>query len=81
MTTTTNDRVTEDEVGPPTAAENLCVTAPGFSTEEDAPEVGTAVRECVILFCRHFDLSRPDGVTVAKAPGPMLFGDGKPALA
>ncbi len=65
MTTTTNDKVTEDELGPPTAAENLCVTARGFSTEEDAREVGTAVRECVMLFSRHFDLSRLDGVTVA----------------
>ena len=65
MTTTTNDKVTEDELGQPTAAENLCVTARGFTTEEDAREVGTAVRECVILFSRHFDLSRLDGVTVA----------------
>lgn len=65
MTTTTDDNATEDELGPPTAAENVCVTSRGFPTEEEAREVGTAVRECVILFSRHFDLSRLDGVTVA----------------
>lgn len=65
MTTTTADAAPEDQLGPPTAPENLGVTARGFSTEENAREVGTAVRECVILLSRHFDLSALDGVTVA----------------
>lgn len=65
MTTTTTAEAPEDELGPPTAAANLCVTARGFSAEEEARGIGTAVRKCVILLSRHFDLSRLDGVTVA----------------
>lgn len=65
MNTNTMANSPEDELGPPTASENLCVTARGFSTEGDARELGTAVCEYVILMSRHFDLSRLDGVTVA----------------
>lgn len=65
MPTTDFEIPPKDQLGPPTAAENLSVIARGFSTEEEAREVGTAVLECVILLSRHFDLSRLDGVTVA----------------
>lgn len=66
MTTTATDALTDDQLGPFTAAESLCVTARGFPTEDEARAVGTAVRECVILLSRHFDLSSLDGVTVAQ---------------
>lgn len=65
MPTTDTETPSEDQLGPPTAAENLCVNARGFSTENEAREVGMAVRECVMQLSRHFDLSRLDGVTVA----------------
>jgi hypothetical protein len=65
MPTPDIDTPPEDLLGPPTAAENLCVISRGFSTEEEAREVGTAVRGCVIELSRYFDLSRLDGVTVA----------------
>lgn len=65
MPTTYTETPPEDQLGPPTAAENLCVIARGFFTEEEAREVGMTVREYVIQLSRHFDLSRLDGVTVA----------------
>jgi len=65
MTTTTADAASEDHLGPTTAPESLCVTARGFPSDEEARDLGTAVRECVILLSRHFNLSRLDGVTVA----------------
>ncbi|MCW5660102.1 MAG: hypothetical protein KIT60_20560 [Burkholderiaceae bacterium] len=64
MTTTTGE-ASEDQLGTPTVAATLCVTVGGFSAEEEAREVGIAVRDCVILLSRHFNLSRLDGVTVA----------------
>ena len=65
MTAPTTDEAPENVLGPQTTPENLNVTARGFSTEEDARELATAVLECVRFLGRHFNLSCLDGVTVA----------------
>jgi hypothetical protein len=65
MTTPSADRQAEDDLGPPTLPEGLSLTARGFSTEEEARELGTAVLDCVRILSRRFNLSRLDGITVA----------------
>jgi len=65
MTTPSADRQTEDDLGPPTLPEGLSLTARGFSSEEEARELGTAVLDCVRILSRRYNLSRLDGITVA----------------
>ena len=66
MTTHPTDEPAENDLGPPTLPENLSLTARGFSTEEEARELGTAVLDCVRILSRRFNLSRLDGITVAR---------------
>lgn len=65
MTTPSTAEPAHDDLGPPTLPENLSLTARGFSTEEEARELGTAVLDCVRILSRRFNLSRLDGITVA----------------
>ena len=57
--TSTDDSASEDQLGPATAPENFGLTARGFVTEDEARAVGIAVRDCVLLFSRIFDLASP----------------------
>ncbi len=65
MTPSSTDEPSQNDLGPPTLPENLSLTARGFSTEEEARELGTAVLDCVRILSRRFNLSRLDCITVA----------------
>ena len=68
--TSTDDSASEDQLGPATAPENFGLTARGFVTEDEARAVGIAVRDCVLLFSRIFDLASLD---VNACQEPLLF--------
>jgi hypothetical protein len=71
--------VTEDELGPPFAAENLCVTARGFSTEEDALDYDYA--QALASLNRGYEikhvLTPSDGHAVGIAMTPSVIRDGR----
>lgn len=59
------DPASEEDLGPMTAPQGFVVSARGFRSEDEARDLAIAVRECVLLLSRCYDLSSLDGVTVA----------------